>query len=348
MRSRGAVLLRLNEAIQLDNPVLVIDKGGWTVEKPARARRGWICISKPHDSYSRAGDGYGETIGESYQWRTNLANGSGLAEGDVIMIRNGDQIMGFSFIESIKRTLKPHESHECPFCKKAQVEARSTLQPRFRCKSCKKVFTKPIIKRKSEEFQVANYAPGWVSVLDSPWFEQDWKLLSTTPKAQLSIQKLEIAEFQVFKNKFSLGDIAPFDCRDPFLNGGHRLGVVRIRVGQAGFRERLLNMFGNECAMTGSNHPTALEAAHLYSYSTKGVHHQDGGLLLRRDIHRLFDSGLIAIDPSTRLIAIAPELKNLNTYSELQGQSLKIELNTGLMKWIDLHWKQHQSKWVQK
>jgi hypothetical protein len=98
--------------------------------------------------------------------------------------------------------------------------------------------------------------------------------------------------------------------------------------------------------MTGSNHPTALEAAHLYSYSAKGVHHQDGGLLLRRDIHRLFDSGLIAINPSTRLIAIAPELKNLNTYGELHGHGLKIELNAGLMKWIDLHWKQHQSKWV--
>ena len=253
-----------------------------------------------------------------------------------------------TIIESIKRTIKPHESHECPFCKKAQVEARSTLQPKYRCKSCKKVFNKPTIRRKSEEFQIAKYAPGWVSVSDSPWFKQDWKLLSTTPKAQLSIQKLAVAEFEVFRSKFTNGDIAPFDCRDTHLKGGHRLGVARMRIGQNRFREELLHIFGNRCAMTGTNHPAALEAAHLYSYSTKGVHHLDGGILLRRDIHRLFDSGLIAIKPTTRKIHISPKLRSLDLYQELEGQSLKIDLNAGLMKWIDLHWKQHKNTWTKR
>jgi N-acyl homoserine lactone hydrolase len=42
-----------------------------------------------------------------------------------------------------------------------------------------------------------------------------------------------------------------------------------------------------------------LEAAHLYSYAASGVHHLDGGLLMRRDVHRLFDLGHHAVRPNS-------------------------------------------------
>lgn len=83
--------------------------------------------------------------------------------------------------------------------------------------------------------------------------------------------------------------------------GGHRQARVRVRVGQGGFRQRLLATQGPVCAFTGPGPAAALEAAHLYSYAAVGQHHDDGGLLLRRDVHRLFDQGDIAVDPRTQL-----------------------------------------------
>ena len=58
---------------------------GEEVMKP----RGWICISKSHDQIVRAGDGYLESLGLSYEWRIALPNGTEMAKNDVIVIRDG-------------------------------------------------------------------------------------------------------------------------------------------------------------------------------------------------------------------------------------------------------------------
>ena len=305
-------------------------------------RRGWICISKTHESIVRAGDGYSESLGLSYEWRTVLPNGAAMAKDDFIVIRDHERILGVSIIESIKKGIKPYISNHCPSCNRAQVRERKTVDPKYKCAHCKKVFTKVRTVSEKEEFQTAKYAPGWVQLDDSALTRQGWKRLSVTPKSQHSIQRLDVDKFDLFRNNFDTGIFAPFDCRNPGLHGGHRLGTVRTRIGQADFRQKLLKSFGNVCAFTGINHENAIEAAHLYSYSELGVHHQDGGLLLRRDVHRLFDTGLIAINPNTECIDLAPELRKINAYNELIGRRLQIDLNQGLRKWIALHWKQHR------
>lgn len=61
-----------------------------------------------------------------------------------------------------------------------------------------------------------------------------------------------------------------------------------------------------------------LEAAHLYRYADSGRHHDDGGFLLRRDVHRLFDLGHIAVDPRTMRIDIGDDLLPFDDYARLQ------------------------------
>lgn len=85
----------------------------------------------------------------------------------------------------------------------------------------------------------------------------------------------------------------------PDTIGGHRLALVRLRVGQGSFRSELLRKFKSRCAISGDQPSQVLDAAHLYSYAALGKHHSCGGLLLRRDLHRLFDLGLIRIHPQT-------------------------------------------------
>ena len=82
-----------------------------------------------------------------------------------------------------------------------------------------------------------------------------------------------------------------------FEANGHRQTLTRVRIGQAAFRKQLLDQFGEVCALTGPCPAEVLEAGHLYSYSKLGRHHKHGGLLLRRDVHALFDRGRLAVDP---------------------------------------------------
>ncbi|UGQ14663.1 HNH endonuclease [Yinghuangia sp. ASG 101] len=124
--------------------------------------------------------------------------------------------------------------------------------------------------------------------------------------------------------------------------GGHRTVVVRARVGQGVFRVRLLEEQGEICAFTGPAPWAVLEAAHLYSYATTGVHHDDGGLLLRRDIHRLFDLGHIAVQPERLVLHISEELAEYHSYRPLHGVPIQTPLVEGQRRWLAEHWRVHR------
>lgn len=311
---------------------------GEEVMKP----RGWICISKSHDQIVRAGDGYLESLGLSYEWRIALPNGTEMAKNDVIVIRDAERILGISIIEDVKKKMKVHTSNFCPKCNAAQVRERKTLNPKYMCANCGKEFSTVKTHSERQQFRVASYAPGWIELDKSAHTLKGWRKISKTPKSQHSLQEVDLEKFKEFLNHVDPSILVPFNCRNTLLNGGHRLGTAKTRIGQAEFRRKLFSYYANNCAITGPNHQNALEAAHLYSYSEIGVHHNDGGLLLRRDIHRLFDTGLIAINPDTLRVDISRELQEIEAYKRLSNAPLLVELNQGQKRWISIHWKEYR------
>jgi hypothetical protein len=96
---------------------------------------------------------------------------------------------------------------------------------------------------------------------------------------------------------------------------------IVTRRGQGAFRQRLLNAYGC-CAMSGSTVENALEAAHIVRYQGPGTNHLSNGLLLRADIHTLFDFGLLSVDPATLTIVVSQALEN-SEYAEFRGQPLR-------------------------
>jgi hypothetical protein len=98
--------------------------------------------------------------------------------------------------------------------------------------------------------------------------------------------------------------------------------ALNQRQGQAQFRQNLIKAYGGECAVTKTNAGEALEAAHIKPYKGKHTNKVSNGLLLRADIHTLFDRDLIAIHPQTKEIKIAPQLQG-TIYQQLDGVQLK-------------------------
>lgn len=70
-----------------------------------------------------------------------------------------------------------------------------------------------------------------------------------------------------------------------------------IREGQAEFRKRLVAHYGAVCMVTGTAHAGVIDAAHIVPYNGASTNTLNNGLLLRKDIHALFDAGLLAIGP---------------------------------------------------
>jgi hypothetical protein len=105
-----------------------------------------------------------------------------------------------------------------------------------------------------------------------------------------------------------------------------RLREVVLRRGQPDFRNGLIEAYGERCAMTGCDAVAALEAAHIVPYTGTGSQRISNGLLLRADIHTLFDLDLIGIDPRTLAVALAAVLHG-TSYADLDGRGLNLPQN---------------------
>lgn len=94
------------------------------------------------------------------------------------------------------------------------------------------------------------------------------------------------------------------------------------RLGQAAFRRILLDAYDKRCAATGCAALDALEAAHVEPFKAGGIDTLSNGILLRADLHRLFDTAQIAVNPSTLTLHVSAEIKA--DYSSIDGVTVSI------------------------
>lgn len=99
------------------------------------------------------------------------------------------------------------------------------------------------------------------------------------------------------------------------------LAEVARRQGQATFRKALMKAYDGRCAVTGTSVPSVLQAAHITPYLGILTNHVTNGLLLRADIHTLFDLHLLRIDPNTLQVIVSDSLKE-TPYAEYDGHIL--------------------------
>jgi putative restriction endonuclease len=111
--------------------------------------------------------------------------------------------------------------------------------------------------------------------------------------------------------------------------------LVQPRLGQGLFRVLVTDAYSRRCAMTQERTLPVLEAAHIRPYSDGGKHELSNGLLLRSDLHKLFDTGYITIDPIDRRIVVSSRIKqefeNGKEYYQLHGKPVHLPLESGLI-----------------
>lgn len=99
------------------------------------------------------------------------------------------------------------------------------------------------------------------------------------------------------------------------------------RLGQGTFRVSVTDAYGRACAITSEHSLPALEAAHIRSFARDGPHEVANGILLRADLHRLFDKGYVTVTPDHRL-EVSSRLKadysNGRSYYPLSGQTVRL------------------------
>jgi len=101
--------------------------------------------------------------------------------------------------------------------------------------------------------------------------------------------------------------------------------LARARLGQGTFRVLVTDAYHRRCAVTGERTLPALEAAHIRAHRAAGPNRVSNGLLLRSDLHRLFDTGLVTVDPDLRFVVsgrIREDYENGREYYRYHGRRL--------------------------
>lgn len=205
--------------------------------------------------------------------------------------------------------------------------------------------------RRADPYDRSDFAIGR-RILTQPFFfaERDW--LSVPPS-----WSRHIVSFKTYNTDDSEGralweavsDRIATPASPGFVEEAARFGephLIRPRLGQGAFRVVVTDVYGRRCAVTRERTLPALEAAHIRPYSEGGQHEARNGLLLRRDVHSLFDAGYVTVTPQLRFEVsrrIREEFENGRDYYALHGQQIAVPAPTherpdpGALAWHNEH-----------
>ena len=125
--------------------------------------------------------------------------------------------------------------------------------------------------------------------------------------------------------------------------------LIMPRLGQGSFRVAVMDGFGRRCAVTGEKTLPILDAAHIKPWADGGENTPGNGVLLRTDVHRLFDLGYVTISPEHRF-EVSPRLRedyeNGREYYDLHGRALRPPSDPAFLPSQDALAWHHLNRWA--
>ncbi|MFG2950828.1 HNH endonuclease [Streptomyces adustus] len=291
--------------------------------------KAWSFLIAGEERQFQGNAGYEDVVEESYSYDSTVGNHLRVSVGDLVVVRSGREALGVGYVEALE-VLPDQEKlrSRCPGCGSTGFKERTTERPRYRCSPCARTFEEPIVETLQVTSYRAHYGGTW-QPLEGCLDKAQLNALSLSKSDQQSIKAMD--RERTLEAVASRGVRLPRqrgasteDRRHPLeLPGGRRRTTAAARRGQDAFRKALVRQYGFICAVTGAAPAEVLEAAHLRPFARTERHRVEEGLMLRSDIHRLFDSGLLTIAPGL-VVRIAPSLAGHPLYNALDGSRLHI------------------------
>ncbi|ADU70729.1 HNH endonuclease [Pantoea sp. At-9b] len=277
----------------------------------------------------KGNNGYDDNPTKRYTYDNLVANHKRVSDGDLVVIYNRKEIIGAARIESIlkKDTLKEINKCPTPGCNADKLRTRDKKTPKWRCSNGHE-FEKADKESIPVTQYTVNFSKSFVKI-KKPYLLLEGKILNHNKQLSIQEVKLEWAKNLLNGVDDHLEELSPDESMEApaiFSKEDYRDIVnrsIKQRRGQKSFRENLIKSHP-KCAVTRSEIIDILEAAHIFPYRNSSHNHISNGLLLRADIHTLFDLNLIAINPNDLTVEIS---KILEKTEYKNFERVKLELN---------------------
>lgn len=287
-------------------------------------------------------EGYADEPELSYVYDNTVINHNRVKEGDIVIIVNKKHVTGIASIQSIVvQHDMPKTQYSCPVCGTKRLSARKKTAPKFRCIN-RHEFEEPvpntIFVSQSKAFYSIDY-----SRIEGNLPASILSKYYVSYNAYYSIQSADMAVLNHYFPNF-----LPLSIIDDAINPSYipsysdsrdyKLLKSAIRPGQGKFRQQLIELHGMSCMISGCTIPEAIDASHICPYRGIDDNHLSNGILLRKDLHALFDADLIGIEPTTFTVQISPIL-DCTSYKDFSGIKLKINNNRAKLSPLALSMK---------
>lgn len=280
-------------------------------------------------------DGYHDDSSVFYRYDSFVANHKNVKDGDIVIITNRENVLGISVIEKLETQSINKKRNKCinPDCKAKKILPRKTIKPEWRCDNGHEFDEPRVVFEPAKEF-IAYYGNQYHKLSNITMLQ----LIDETPRynGQMSIQEVNYqwAVALLTSQHTMILDLNASEAdkdTSTLMDEDQRKIVerqIKQRRGQKTFRDQLLKS-NPICAVTGCKLVDILEAAHINAYRNDSHNHISNGLLLRSDIHTLYDLNLCAINPITKTIHFSVESLE-NGYSKFEGLKINILHNIAI------------------
>jgi putative restriction endonuclease len=325
-----------------------------------RSPTAWLLSVFGEERQYAGNKGYEDDVLQRYEYDSNVANHLRMGLGDLVVLRDPTKMLGVASIhridevEGIKIQLRCTEAN----CGTTSLKERTSKSPRYRCSNGHE-FQTPIVREIDVVKKTAFFGNSFRSAPSAVPLE-DLRDCCPRRSDQLSIQELSVAAVigRLLAARSDLADLvhmwrgplppnpdeadgneASSESEDDAgsfnaLAAASDYGVfaqIRRRRGQAAFRNALRNRYGDRCMLSGAVTVDVIEAAHILPYVSRESNNPANGILLRSDLHTLWDLGRFAIHPETLQIELDHSLAS-GEYRWLEGQQLRVPSATGPSK----------------
>ncbi|MBH8573936.1 HNH endonuclease [Nostocaceae cyanobacterium CENA369] len=297
--------------------------------------RTWLLLSFGDQRQYGGNLGYEDEISKVYQYDNKVPNYKQVTEGDLVLLRDKEQLLGIAQIELIKSSPGIKELLRCPSCRTTRFN-KPKKKPIFHCPRCGYDFDIPLTEPKECKKFTAYFGDTFVAAEGAIELKV---LQQACPRynIQLSINSIDLQQIQatLLKNTPAVAKLINKNNYSKYLQGDEASEYVPVtedrretvfrqikeRRGQSKFRDLLRQRYGAQCMITGLKLLDVLEAAHISPYRGTDDNHPDNGLLLRADLHTLFDLNLLGINPESLEVKFHPKVLKAG-YQKLDGRKL--------------------------
>jgi hypothetical protein len=278
---------------------------------------------------------------KTYTYESDGRSKKQIAANDLVFLRDQKRLLAVARVEHTSAMKLEHSVLKCPHCGIAEVEMRKKSNVRYRCfyghQFAAPVET-PHLKTKHTVYFARNLARVAAPIESAELrpFE-----LTNGRHAKLNLAHINgICAYVARRDhtvapklkawlrtgSVGLGDHDAADRLAPhplplFDEQEQPDQTIRLRRGHASFRDKLIDRYGARCMISGCSVLALLEACHVNRYGRPGDNHPANGVLLRSDLHTLFDLDLIGLEPVTMKVTVHSTLIGTE-YEKFSGARL--------------------------